>query len=145
MLRVPLRDRALRSVGRLRASMHLHRDRNDKMGSVRPERWCGVRMRERGRRFFVAESLQFKSVRCSTNGEYGNGTIFDEVATFHSAVLDRQSGCFWRCRRLEFAFSLQPIIEFITCLAATLEIDFIRAQPDFFPTVFVVCGSILNV
>ena len=83
-------------------------------------------------------------MRCPTNHKCGNSTIFDEVATFHSALVDPRSGCFCRCRIREFAFGLQPIVKFFACLAATREIDFIRIDADFFPTVFGFCGRILR-
>src|SRR5712675_766052 len=37
------------------------------------------------RRSFLGESLRFESVRCRTNRESGNGSVFYEVATFHPA------------------------------------------------------------
>src|SRR6266852_4335515 len=71
------------SAPRLSASFHLHRYGDDQTGSVRPERGFRLRLRERDRGPFAAESLRFESVRCRTNRECGNGTIVDEVTTFH--------------------------------------------------------------
>src|SRR5437899_5761217 len=45
----------------------------------------------------------------------------------------------------EFAFGLQPIIKFIAWQAATLQMDFMCADPDFFVTRLVVCGNIFCV
>src|SRR6266436_3953860 len=81
-------------------------------------------------------------MRCPTNHKCGNSNIFDEVATFHSALVDPRSDCFCRRRTREFAFGLQPIVKFFACLAATCEIDFIHTHADFFPTVFDFRGRI---
>ena len=42
---------------------------------------------------------------------------------------------------LEFAFGLQPIVKLIAREAATLKIDFIGSEPDFFVTRPVVCRN----
>src|SRR6267378_6218597 len=60
-----------------------------------------------------------------------------------SISLDRKPVCFWQRQAFEFAFGLQPIVKLIAWEAATLKIDFIGPQPDFFVTGFVVCGRIL--
>jgi hypothetical protein len=60
-----------------------------------------------------------------------------------SLSLDRKSVCFWQRQAFEFAFGLQPIIKLIAWEAATLKIDFIGPQPDFFVTGFVDYGGIL--
>jgi hypothetical protein len=69
---------------------------------------------------------------CHTNHERGNGTIFDEVTTFHSVPRTLKIPCSWPRRRLEFAFGLQPIIDLVTWEATALKMYFIGAQPDFF-------------
>jgi len=51
----------------------------------------------------------------------------------------------WSRRTLKFAFGLQPIIKLIAWEAATLKIDFIGSEPDFFVTRLVVCGNIFRV
>jgi hypothetical protein len=51
----------------------------------------------------------------------------------------------WGRRTLEFAFGFQPIIQLTTWEAATLKMDFIRAEPDFFAAWCVVCGSVFCV
>jgi len=43
---------------------------------------------------------------------------------------------------VEFTFSLQPIIKLITRKPATLKMNFISAEPDFFDTRRMVCGNI---
>jgi len=48
--------------------------------------------------------------------------------------LDRKPVYLWLRRTPEFAFGLQPIIEFVAWEAVTLKIDFIGAMPDFVAT-----------
>src|SRR5229473_3825479 len=79
--RINPRHWAFRSAQRLSSSFHLHRYGNDQTRSVRPERAFRFRLWERGWGSFAAESLRLESVRCRTNRDRRNGTIFDEVTT----------------------------------------------------------------
>jgi hypothetical protein len=48
-----------------------------------------------------------------------------------------------RCASIELVFGLQPIIKLIAREAATFEVDFICAEPDFFTSHRMVSGSFI--
>ena len=61
------------------------------------------------------KSLWLQYLRNGTRTERRKGTLFDEVATFHSASALIENPCaIWGSSTLEFAFGLQPIIKFIS-------------------------------
>jgi len=69
----------------------------------------------RGEHPLHRKSLWLQYLRNGTGSERGKGTLFDEVATFHSAsALIENPRAIWGRRTLEFAFGLQPIIKLIS-------------------------------
>lgn len=91
------------------------------------------------------ESFWLQCLRNGTGSERGKGTLFDEVATFHSGSALIENPCAIGGRTLEFAFGLQPICKLSSWKATTLEIDFICAEADVFVTWRLVCRSIFYV
>ncbi len=90
--------------------------------------------------------LSLECLRNGTRGERGKGTLFDEVATFHSLPRPvRKPLRHWRRGALEFAFGLQPIIKLSSWETTALEIEFICAETDFFVTWGLVRRSIFYV
>jgi hypothetical protein len=66
-----------------------------------------------------SESYRLRCLRYDTGSECGNGTILNEVPTFHS--VPRLIAVLGAAGTLEFAFGLQPIIKLIAREPATFK------------------------